>query len=72
MKKNIIRNLEWKEKVLVLIVMDLLTIFVSYAMALMLRFEFSFSAIEQRYVDGFADSILIWSLTTVIVFFVCR
>ena len=72
MKKNIIRNLEWKEKVLVLIVMDLLTIFVSYAMALMLRFEFSFSAIEQRYVDGFADSILIWSLTTVVVFFVCR
>ena len=72
MKKNLIRNLEWKEKVLVLIVMDLLTIFVSYAMALMLRFEFSFSAIEQRYVDGFADSILIWSLSTVVVFFVCR
>ena len=72
MKKNIIRNLEWKEKMLVLIVMDLLTIFVSYAMALMLRFEFSFAAIEQRYVDGFADSILIWSLATVAVFFVCR
>ena len=50
-KKNIIRNMEWREKMLVLGVMDILTIFVSYAMALMLRFEFSISAIDQKYVD---------------------
>ena len=71
-KKNIIRNMEWREKMVVLCVMDLLTIIFSYSMALMLRFEFSFSAIDQKYVDGFVDSILIWSLATIVVFFVCR
>ena len=70
--KNIIRNLEMKEKMLVLTVLDLLTIFGSYAMALMLRFEFSFSLIDQKYLDGFADSILVWSVATVVVFFICR
>ncbi len=71
-KKNFIRNMESREKMLVLCVVDLLTIFLSYAMALMLRFEFSFAAIEQKYVDGFMDSILIWSIATLVVFFVCR
>ena len=71
-KRNIIRNMEWREKMLVLSVMDMLTIFTSYAMALMLRFEFSFSAIDQKYVDCFVDSIVIWGLATLVVFFVCR
>ena len=71
-KKNIIRSMEWKEKLVVLTVMDLLTIFVSYAMALMLRFEFAFSAIDKKYVDCFADTILLWSIATIVVFFVCR
>ena len=71
-KKNFIRNMEWREKMMVLCVVDLLTVFLSYAMALMLRFEFSFAAIDQKYVDGFVGSIFIWSLVTLIVFFVCR
>ena len=71
-KKNIIRSMEWKEKLAVMTVMDLLTIFVSYAMALMLRFEFAFSAIDKKYVDCFADTILLWSIATIVVFFVCR
>ena len=64
--------MEWKEKLAVMTVMDLLTIFVSYAMALMLRFEFAFSAIDKKYVDCFADTILLWSIATIVVFFVCR
>ena len=71
-RRNIIRNMEWREKMVVLAVVDLLTIFLSYAMALMLRFEFSFAAIEHKYVEGFVDSILLWSLATLLVFFVCR
>ena len=71
-KKNFIRNLEWKEKMLVIAVLDMLTIFASYAMALMLRFEFSISNIDQIYIDGFADTILPWALATVVVFFICR
>ena len=71
-KKNFIRNLEMKEKMLVIAVLDMLTIFSSYAMALMLRFEFSISNIDQIYIDGFADTILPWALVTVVVFFVCR
>ena len=71
-KKNFIRNMESREKMLVLCVVDLLTIFLSYALALMLRFELSFAAIEQKYVDGFVNSIPIWGIATLVVFFVCR
>ena len=73
MKKiNIISRMEWREKLIVLTVMDLLTIFFSYAMALMLRFEFSFSAINEMYIDGFVNSIVLWMIATVVVFFICR
>ncbi|MDD5954949.1 MAG: nucleoside-diphosphate sugar epimerase/dehydratase [Firmicutes bacterium] len=71
-KRNVIHNLDWKEQMLAIAVLDVLTIFVSYAMALMLRFEFSFSAIDVKYVEGFLDSILLWILATLVVFFVCR
>lgn len=71
-KRNVIHNLDWKEQMLAIAVLDILTIFVSYAMALMLRFEFSFSAIDTKYVEGFLDSILLWILATLVVFFVCR
>ena len=71
-KRNVIHNLDWKEQMLAIAVLDVLTIFVSYAMALMLRFEFSFSAIDTKYVEGFLDSILLWILATLVVFFVCR
>ena len=71
-KNNIIRNMEWKEKLIVLGVMDILTIYISYALALMLRFELSFAAIDKVYVEGFVDTIPIWCLATLVVFFVCR
>ena len=64
--------MEWREKLIVLTVLDLLTIFFSYAMALLLRFEFSFSAIDGAYIDGFLDSIVLWMIATVLVFFICR
>ena len=54
-KRNVIHNLDWKEQMLAIAVLDVLTIFVSYAMALMLRFEFSFSAIDVNYVEGFLE-----------------
>lgn len=71
-KRNVIQNMDWKEQMLAIAVLDVLTIFVSYAMALMLRFELSFSAIDTKYVEGFLDSILLWILATLVVFFVCR
>ena len=71
-KTNIISRMEWREKLIVLTVLDLLTIFFSYAMALLLRFEFSFSAIDGAYIDGFLDSIVLWMIATVLVFFICR
>ena len=71
-KNNIIRNMEWKEKLIVLGVMDILTIYISYALALMLRFELSFAAIDKVYVEGFVDTIPIWCLATLVVFFVCH
>ena len=71
-KSTVIQNMERREKMVVLTVVDLLTILFSYSMALMLRFEFSFAAIEKKYVEGFVDTILIWAIATIVVFFICR
>ena len=69
LKKN---NREWKEKVVLLIVIDLITIMGSYFLALLLRFDFMYSAIETKYVEGFLRSIAIWSALTIVIFYICR
>ena len=65
-------NREWKEKAFLLAVADLITITGSYFFALLLRFDFTFSAIESKYVGGFLNSILLWSAVTIVVFYFCR
>ena len=65
-------NREWKERAFLLGVLDLISVVVVYFLALMLRFDFSFSAIEQRFIDGYLRSILLWSTVTLLVFYYCR
>ena len=65
-------NNEWKEKAILLGVVDVLTILASYFFALILRFDFIFSAIELKYVDGYFKSIGFWVIVTNIVFFIFR
>ena len=65
-------NREWKEKAILLGVMDLISILGSYFLALLLRFDFTFSAIEKQYVEGFLNSIFWWSVVTIVVFYACH
>ncbi len=52
----------------VLIVLNALSISVSYFVALWLRHDFMFSAIEQRYIDTYAQTIWVWVLICTVVF----
>lgn len=70
--KKINNNREWKEKALLLGVADVITIMGSYFLALMLRFDFTFSTIEKKYVEGFLNVIFLWSIVTIVVFFLCH
>ncbi len=65
-------NREWKRRVLLIGVLDVLSIACSYFFALLLRFDFRFSAIEPYYVTGYINSIGLWCAVTVAVFFACR
>ena len=65
-------NREWKEKAILLGVMDLISVLGSYFLALLLRFDFTFSAIERQYVEGFLGSIVWWSAVTIAVFYICH
>ena len=65
-------NREWKEKVALLIVVDLITIMGAYFASLMLRFDFLFSTIDLVYVDGFIKSIPLWCVATIVVFYCCH
>ena len=63
---------EWREQAFLVGTLDLVSILGAYFLALLLRFDFTFSAIEHKYVVGFVDSILIWAAATLIVFYICR
>ena len=65
-------NREWKERAFLLGMMDFLSVAVIYFFALMLRFDFSFTDIEQRFIDGYLRSILLWGIVTILVFYFCR
>ena len=65
-------NREWKEKAILLGVLDLISILGSYFLALLLRFDFTFSAIERQYVEGFLNSIFWWCAVTIVVFYACH
>ena len=63
---------EWRERAFLVGTLDFVSILGAYFLALLLRFDFTFSAIEPKYVAGFVDSILIWALATLIVFYFSR
>ena len=65
-------NREWKKRAFLLGVLDFFAVIIVYFAALMLRFDFSYSSIEQRFIDGYLHSILLWSAVTLVVFYFCR
>ena len=53
-------------------VADVITVMGSYFLALLLRFDFTFSAIEVRFIDGFVRLIGPWCAVTLVVFYFCH
>ena len=70
-RKNI-NNREWKRRVVLIGILDVLSIACSYFFALLLRFDFRFSAIHATYVQGYLKALPVWCVVTLAVFFVCR
>ena len=65
-------NRHWKERALLMAVADVITVMGSYFLALLLRFDFTFSAIEVRFIDGFVKLIGPWCAVTLVVFYFCH
>ena len=65
-------NRHWKERALLMAVADVITVMGSYFLALLLRFDFTFSAIEARFIDGFVKLIGPWCAVTLVVFYFCH
>ncbi len=55
-------------KILLIVFLDVLSISVSFFAALWLRFELSFSAIPEQYLNCYLSTILIWCAISVVVF----
>ena len=70
--RALVKNRHWQERALLMCVADIITVMASYFMALLLRYDFTFSAIEERFVIGFQHIILPWCAATVVVFFLCH
>ena len=62
----------WLLRMLLLCLLDTLIIFISYFFALYMRFDFSFSAIERGYLEGYFYSMPFWAGATLIVFYLFR
>ena len=72
--KNIVYkgNWEWKVRAAALMLLDSLSILVSYLFALILRFEFHWDEIPPEFLEGFEQFLPVWVIATVAVFFACR
>lgn len=59
-------------KKLVLMFIDVCMILFTYSAALFLRFDFKYSNIEEIYIDGHIQLMVVWAILTVIVFYICK
>ena len=66
------KNRHWQERALLMCVADICTVMASYFLALLLRYDFTYSAIEERFIIGFQQIILPWCAVTVVVFYLCH
>ncbi len=57
---------------LLIMLLDILLIFGSYAIALLLRFDFEYSAIPDQYIRGFGQLIIPYILITVVTYWIMR
>ena len=66
------KGLLWIHKAILLAFIDSLIILASYLAALLMRFDFRFSAIPVDYLQGYVWSMPFWITATIVVFYGCR
>ena len=59
-------------RVATLMVLDVIAVAVAYLLALLLRFDFEFTSIEPKYVDGYCAIVVPMGLVVVVVFWLAR
>ncbi len=59
----------WIGRALVVMICDVALVLVSYLVALVVRFDFSFSAIPSHYLYGYEWSMIFWCAATVVIFY---
>lgn len=76
MEKHKSRKIEiaaqWWARALILAFLDVILIMGSYLMALLLRFDFSYSHIPAQYIRGYAWSLPYWIIITIVVYYAFR
>ena len=65
-------NRQWRERVLILGVGDYLCTLVSYFLALLVRHDFLFSAIEPEFIQGYIRTAPVWAFVLVMVLYVFK
>ena len=65
-------NKSWVLRALVITVLDVFFVYVAFFCALLLRFDFSFSGIPEKYFNGYIMLMPIWCVIVVVVFYIAR
>lgn len=69
---NKIRNMKTISKRLLLMFVDAVSILVAYFIALLLRFDFTYSAIPKKYLIAYGKAMLFWVAATLVVFYLFK
>ena len=62
-------NYLWLRRAYIMVFLDILSVLLSYLLALLLRFDFVFSSIPREYLDGYMWSMPYWAIITAVVFY---
>ena len=62
----------WIRNAVIVMLTDIVVMYFVFFMALLLRFDFSFRVIPQRYLNGFWKLLPLWCVITVVVFYLMR
>ncbi len=62
-------NYLWLRRAYIMVFLDILSVLLSYLLALLLRFDFLFSSIPREYLEGYMWSMPYWAIITAVVFY---
>lgn len=66
------KGLRWIHKALLLAFADILIVLSVYFLALLLRFDFSYSSIPPEYIRGYLVSMPFYIVSTIVIFYICK